>query len=92
VFCWTLQAEEYRPLLTTLFSRYVDPCLEHCKKSYKTVVPLPAVNQVCRLCIACLRLVGCWPQLHAAQAAGDVLKSHVAAPKTLEPGLLSWWL
>jgi hypothetical protein len=42
-----LQAVEYRPLLTTLFSRYVDPCLEHCRRNFKTVVPLPAVNQVC---------------------------------------------
>lgn len=40
------QAAEYRPLLTTLFSRYVDPCLEHCRCNFKTVVPLPAVNQV----------------------------------------------
>ena len=42
-----LQAAEYRPLLTTLFSRYVDPCLEYCRRNFKTVVPLPAVNQVC---------------------------------------------
>lgn len=41
------QAAEYRPLLTTLFSRYVDPCLEHCRRNFKTVVPLPAVSQVC---------------------------------------------
>lgn len=40
------QASEYRPLLTTLFSRYVDPCLEYCRRNFKTVVPLPAVNQV----------------------------------------------
>ncbi|KAF6251999.1 flagellar outer dynein arm heavy chain beta [Scenedesmus sp. NREL 46B-D3] len=40
-----LEAVEYRPLLTTLFSRYVDPCLEHCRRNFKTVVPLPAVNQ-----------------------------------------------
>ena len=42
------QAYEYRPLLTTLFSRYVDPCLEYCRRNFKTVVPLPAVNQVGR--------------------------------------------
>jgi hypothetical protein len=40
------QAAEYRPLLTTLFSRYVDPCLDYCRRNFKTVVPLPAVNQV----------------------------------------------
>jgi hypothetical protein len=39
------QAAEYRPFLTTLFSRYVDPCLEYCRRNFKTVVPLPAVNQ-----------------------------------------------
>jgi hypothetical protein len=43
----TVKAAEYRLLLTTLFSRYVDPCLEHCRRNFKTVVPLPAVNQVC---------------------------------------------
>lgn len=42
---WCAQAAEYRPQLTTLFGRYVDPCLEHCRRNFKTVVPLPAVNQ-----------------------------------------------
>lgn len=41
-----MQAAEYRPQLTTLFGRYVDPCLDHCRRNFKTVVPLPAVNQV----------------------------------------------
>ncbi|GBF97683.1 flagellar outer dynein arm heavy chain beta [Raphidocelis subcapitata] len=45
-----LEAAEYRPLLTTLFSRYVDPCLEYCRRNFKTVVPLPAVNQVMTVC------------------------------------------
>ncbi|KAI8473051.1 MAG: flagellar outer dynein arm heavy chain beta [Monoraphidium minutum] len=45
-----LEASEYRPLLTTLFSRYVDPCLEYCRRNFKTVVPLPAVNQVMTIC------------------------------------------
>lgn len=40
------QAAEYRPLLTTLFSKYVDATLEHCRRHFKTVVPLPAINQV----------------------------------------------
>jgi dynein heavy chain len=46
LWCRDLQAAEYRPLLTTLFSRYVDVCLEHCRRNFKTVVPLVAVNQV----------------------------------------------
>lgn len=45
-----LEAAEYRPLLTALFSRYVDVCLDHCRRSFKTVVPLPAVSQVAALC------------------------------------------
>lgn len=43
-----LEAAEYRPLLTTLFTRYVDVTLDYCRRNFKTVVPLPAVNQVCR--------------------------------------------
>lgn len=45
-----LEAAEYRPLLTALFSRYVEPTLEHCRRNFKTVVPLPAINQVQTLC------------------------------------------
>jgi dynein heavy chain, axonemal len=45
-----VQAVEYRPLLTTLFSRYVDPTLEHCRRNFKYVVPLPAINQATTIC------------------------------------------
>lgn len=45
-----LECAEYRPLLTTLFSRYVDPTLEYCRRNFKSVVPLPAVNQVMTVC------------------------------------------
>ncbi|KAL6747291.1 flagellar outer dynein arm heavy chain beta [Haematococcus lacustris] len=45
-----LEAVEYRPLLTTLFTRYVDPSLEYCRRNFKYVVPLPAVNQVMTIC------------------------------------------
>ncbi|PNW78281.1 hypothetical protein CHLRE_09g403800v5 [Chlamydomonas reinhardtii] len=45
-----LEAAEYRPLLTALFTKYVDPCLEHCRRNFKTVVPLPAVNQAMTIC------------------------------------------
>lgn len=41
-----MQAAEYRALLTPLFARYVDPTLDYCRRNFKTVVPLPAVNQV----------------------------------------------
>jgi dynein heavy chain len=41
-----LEAAEYRPLLAALFTRYVDATLEYCRRNFKTVVPLPAINQV----------------------------------------------
>ena len=31
-------------------SKYVDNTLEHCRRNFKTVVPLPAINQVQTLC------------------------------------------
>eukprot|EP00955_Chlamydomonas_euryale_P098702 365162-Chlamydomonas_euryale.AAC.26 len=45
-----LEAAEYRPLLTTLFSRYIDTTLEYCRRNFKTVVPLPPVCQVMSVC------------------------------------------
>ncbi len=45
-----LEATEYRPLLTTLFTRYVDPTLEYCRRNFKYVVPLPAVSQTMTVC------------------------------------------
>jgi dynein heavy chain len=45
-----LEAKEFRPLLTTLFSRYVDVTLEHCRRNFQYVVPLPAVNQAMTVC------------------------------------------
>ncbi|CAD7696266.1 unnamed protein product [Ostreobium quekettii] len=46
----TLEATEYRPLLTTLFSRYVDKSMEHCRRNFKSVVQLPAVSQAMTIC------------------------------------------
>ena len=45
-----LEAAEYRPLLQALFTRYVDVTLEYCRRNFKYVVPLPAVNQVMTVC------------------------------------------
>ena len=45
-----LEAKEYRPLLMTLFSRYVDVSLDHCRRNFQYVVPLVAVNQAMTLC------------------------------------------
>ena len=45
-----LQAKEYQPLLTALFGKYVDVCLEHCRRHFKYVVQLPAVSQAMTIC------------------------------------------
>lgn len=36
-------------------SKYVEPTLEHCRRNFKTVVPLPPINQVQTLCKVCSR-------------------------------------
>ena len=46
----TLEAKEFRPLLTTLFSRYVDVTLDYCRRNFQYVVPLVAVNQAMTVC------------------------------------------
>lgn len=45
-----LEAAEYRPLLAALFTRYVDASIEYCRRNFKTVVPLIAVNQAMTIC------------------------------------------
>lgn len=45
-----LEVAEVKPLLTTMFSKYVDKSLEHCRRNFKTVVPIPAVSQVQAIC------------------------------------------
>ena len=45
-----LDATEFRPLLTTLFARYVDATLEHCRRNFKYVVPVPTISQVMAIC------------------------------------------
>ncbi|EFN51784.1 hypothetical protein CHLNCDRAFT_37234 [Chlorella variabilis] len=45
-----LECTDHKPMLNMLFSKYVDGTLEHCRRNYKTVVPLPAINQVQTLC------------------------------------------
>ncbi|KAL4450636.1 hypothetical protein ABPG77_000992 [Micractinium sp. CCAP 211/92] len=41
-----LECIEYKPLLSMLFSKYVEPTLDHCRRNFKTVVPLSPINQV----------------------------------------------
>ena len=37
-------------MLTTLFARYVDATLEHCRRNFKYVVPVPTISQVMSIC------------------------------------------
>lgn len=45
-----LECAEYKPLLSMLFSKYVETTLEHCRRNFKQVVQLSAINQVMTLC------------------------------------------
>ncbi|KAL0038617.1 hypothetical protein WJX79_000048 [Trebouxia sp. C0005] len=45
-----LDVADLRPLLSALFSRYVDPTLEYCRRNFKYVVPIPAISQVMSIC------------------------------------------
>ncbi|KAK9866454.1 hypothetical protein WJX84_011662 [Apatococcus fuscideae] len=45
-----LEATEFKPLLTALFAKYVDPTLEHCRRNFKYVTPMPGVSQVMNVC------------------------------------------
>lgn len=46
----SLEASEFRPLLVVLFERYVEATLEHCRRNFKAVMPLPAVSQAMTVC------------------------------------------
>jgi len=45
-----LEASEFRPLLAVLFERYVEATMEHCRRNFRAVVPLPAVSQAATVC------------------------------------------
>lgn len=46
----TVEPSELRPLLSSLFQKYVDTTLEHCRRNFKASVQLPAISQVQTLC------------------------------------------
>lgn len=46
----SLEAVEYRPILSGLFDKYVEATLQHCRRNFKTVTPLPAVSQAMTIC------------------------------------------
>ena len=45
-----VEASDYRPLLASLFERYVDVSLEYCRRNFTAVVNLPAISQVQTIC------------------------------------------
>ncbi len=45
-----LEASEFRPLLAVLFEKYVETTMEHCRRNFKAVVPVPAVSQAMTVC------------------------------------------
>ncbi len=75
---------EYKPLLTTLFARYVDVSLEHCRRNFKYVTQLPAVSQVMMICKI---LEGVLPQvrsLHGKPYAMQLLLCSCGPPARCE--------
>lgn len=45
-----LEQTELRQALAELFSKYVDTSLEHCRRNFKTVVPLVPISQAMTIC------------------------------------------
>ena len=62
----SLECFEHRPVLTALFAKYVETTADHCRRNFKTVVPLPLVNQVQTVCKV---MEGFLPQARATSAA-----------------------
>uniref|UniRef100_A0A7S0GLB7 Dynein heavy chain n=1 Tax=Micromonas pusilla TaxID=38833 RepID=A0A7S0GLB7_MICPS len=44
------EAKEYRPLLVELFDRYMEKSLEHCRRNFRTIVPLVPMNIAGTVC------------------------------------------
>ena len=45
-----LEAAEFRPLLTTLFHKYVEKSIDYCRRNFKTVIPLVGMNLATTIC------------------------------------------
>jgi dynein heavy chain len=45
-----LEVSEYKPLLSALFDKYAEPCMEYCRRNFKYVVQLPSVAQAQIVC------------------------------------------
>lgn len=46
----SLEVAELRPLLSALFDKYADACMEYCRRNFKYVVRLPAIAQAQIVC------------------------------------------
>ena len=44
------EAVDYRPLLVELFDRYLEKSLEHCRRNFRTIVPLVPMNIAGTVC------------------------------------------
>ena len=58
----SLECFEHRPILTALFAKYIETTADYCRRNFKTVVPLPLVNQVQTVCKV---MEGFLPQVRA---------------------------
>lgn len=45
-----LEVPELRLQLGELFTKYADTSMDHCRRNFKTVVPLPAITQAMTVC------------------------------------------
>ena len=64
----SLECFEHRPILSALFTKYIDATADYCRKTFKMVVPLPLVNQVqtvCKVMEGFLPQVRCSHTVHA---------------------------
>ena len=57
----SLECFEHRSILTSLFAKYIETTADYCRRNFKTVVPLPLVNQVQTVCKV---MEGFLPQVH----------------------------
>jgi dynein heavy chain, axonemal len=60
-----LEVTEFKPLLSALFDKYAEPCMEYCRRNFKYVVQLPSVAQAQ---IVCKILDGILPKEQARAA------------------------
>ncbi len=87
-----LDAQEYKPILSGLFDKYIEATMAHCRHAFKVVVALPAVSQamtVCKILEGILPRVRRPPAAGFPQATAMRMFSNPATPYPLgNPGML----